>query len=167
MTAEGGRRSPRVDQVVEAGRRLGVEVRVTSFDGDTAARTAADAAASIGVEVDQIVKSLVFVVGGAPVLVLTAGGRRVDLAKVAVLAGGGAVRKASADEVRAATGYAIGGTPPFGHATALPVLLDGRLTDFGEVWAAAGTPRDVFPIDPATLVEVTGARIADVTEVSG
>jgi Cys-tRNA(Pro) deacylase len=166
VTAGGGRRSPRVEQVVAAGRRLGLDVRVTSFDADAKARTAADAAASIGVEVDQIVKSLVFVVGQTPVLVLTAGGRRVDPAKVAALAGGGAVRKADADEVRAATGYAIGGTPPFGHATALPVLLDERLTEFGEVWAAAGTPRDVFPIAPATLLAVTGARVADVTEVS-
>jgi prolyl-tRNA editing enzyme YbaK/EbsC (Cys-tRNA(Pro) deacylase) len=165
VTVGGGRRSPRVDQVVEAGRRLGFEVRVTSFGADHAARTAADAAASIGVEVDQIVKSLVFVVGTAPVLVLTAGGRRVDPAKVAALAGGGAVRKADADEVRAATGYAIGGTPPFGHATALAVLLDERLADFDEVWAAAGTPRDVFPIDPGTLLAMTGARLADVTEV--
>ena len=167
MTSAGAKRSPRVGQVVEAGRRLGIEVRVTSFDGDAAARTAADAAASIGVEVDQIVKSLVFVVGDAPVLVLARGGRRVDVAKVAAIAGGGAARKANADEVRAATGYAIGGTPPFGHATALPVLLDEGLAGFGEVWAAAGTPRDVFPIDPKFLLEVTGATPADVTEVSG
>jgi Cys-tRNA(Pro) deacylase len=165
VSTPGAKRSPRVGQVVEAGRRLGIDVKVTSFDGDAAARTAADAAASIGVEVDQIVKSLVFVVGERPVLVLTAGGRRVDMAKVAALAGGGAARKADADEVRAATGYTIGGTPPFGHASALPVLLDRRLTEFGEVWAAAGTPRDVFPIDPAVLVAVTGAQVADVTEV--
>ena len=158
------KRSKRVDQVIEAGRRLGVEVVVTSFGDDGAARTAAGAAASIGVEVDQIVKSLVFVAGERPVLVLTAGSRRVDPAKVAALAGGDPVSKADADQVRAATGYAIGGTPPFGHATALPVLLDERLTEFGEVWAAAGTPRDVFPLDPRVLVEVTGARVADVTE---
>jgi prolyl-tRNA editing enzyme YbaK/EbsC (Cys-tRNA(Pro) deacylase) len=73
------------------------------------------------------------------------------------------VRKADAEEVRAATGYAIGGTPPFGHARPLPVLVDRHLTGFEVVWAAAGTPRHVFPIAPAELLRATGGKVADVT----
>jgi prolyl-tRNA editing enzyme YbaK/EbsC (Cys-tRNA(Pro) deacylase) len=151
----------RVRQVLEAGQQAGVTVRVSEFAQD-GARTAADAARAIGCEVDQIVKSLVFVVAGRPVLVLASGGQRVDPDKLAAL-GGGAVRKADADEVRAATGYAIGGTPPFGHAQALPAFMDRRLSRFPTVWAAAGTPQHVFPLTPDELARATGARLADVT----
>jgi prolyl-tRNA editing enzyme YbaK/EbsC (Cys-tRNA(Pro) deacylase) len=157
----------RVHQVIEAGRALGVEVAVQAFPDGT--RTALDAARALGVEVDQIVKSLVFVVAGAaeagePVLVLTSGGHRVDLGKVAARVGGGSVRKADAAEVRAATGYAIGGVAPFGYPGALRALVDPNLIRHETVWAAAGTPNHVFPIGRDELLRVTGAQPADVTE---
>lgn len=155
----------RVGQVIEAGRALGVDVAVRAFPDGT--RTAADAARAIGCEVDQIVKSLVFMVGGGegrPVLVLTSGGHRVDPGKVAARLGGGSVRKADAAEVRAATSYAIGGVAPFGYPTEVQALVDPNLIRFDTVWAAAGTPNHVFPIDRDALLRVTGARPADVTE---
>jgi prolyl-tRNA editing enzyme YbaK/EbsC (Cys-tRNA(Pro) deacylase) len=104
----------------------------------------------------------VFIADTTPVLVLTSGGNRVDVVKVGKETGSAGVRKADAEEVRAATGYAIGGTPPFGHARELQVLVDRHLTGFDVVWAAAGTPRHVFPITPADLVRVTGGRVADI-----
>jgi prolyl-tRNA editing enzyme YbaK/EbsC (Cys-tRNA(Pro) deacylase) len=147
--------------VVTAGRSHGLELDVREFPEGT--RTAADAARAIGCQVDQIVKSLVFVADTDPVLVLTSGGNRVDVVKVGKERSAATVRKADAEEVRAATGYAIGGTPPFGHARDLPVLIDRHLTTFDEVWAAAGTPRHVFPIAPGDLVRATGGLVADVT----
>jgi prolyl-tRNA editing enzyme YbaK/EbsC (Cys-tRNA(Pro) deacylase) len=149
--------------VVEAGRSVGLELDVREFPDGT--RTAADAARAIGCAVDQIVKSLVFIADARPLLVLTSGGNRVDVVKLGREADAVAVRKADAEEVRAATGYAIGGTPPFGHARALPVLVDRDLTRFEVVWAAAGTPRHVFPIAPADLVRVSDGRLADVALV--
>jgi prolyl-tRNA editing enzyme YbaK/EbsC (Cys-tRNA(Pro) deacylase) len=147
--------------VVTAGRLLGLELDVREFPEGT--RTAADAARAIGCHVDQIVKSLVFVADTAPVLVLTSGGNRVDVVKVGKERSAAVVRKADAGEVRAATGYAIGGTPPFGHARDLPVLIDRHLTAFEVVWAAAGTPRHVFPIAPGDLLRAAGGQVADVT----
>ena len=149
--------------VVAAGRSRGLELAVREFPDGT--RTAADAARAIGCQVDQIVKSLVFVADTAPVLVLCSGGNRVDVVKVGRERSAAAVRKADAGEVRAATGYAIGGTPPFGHARDLPVLIDRHLTGFEVVWAAAGTPRHVFPVAPGDLVAATGGRVADITLV--
>jgi prolyl-tRNA editing enzyme YbaK/EbsC (Cys-tRNA(Pro) deacylase) len=146
--------------VVQAGRLAGLDLEVREFPDGT--RTAADAAQAVGCAVDQIVKSLVFVADATPVLVLTAGGNRVDEAKVARRTGAAAVRKADADEARAATGFAIGGTPPFGHPRRLDVLVDQDLTGFELVWAAAGTPRHVFPISPAALLRVSGGQVADV-----
>jgi prolyl-tRNA editing enzyme YbaK/EbsC (Cys-tRNA(Pro) deacylase) len=146
--------------VVEAASALGLGLDVREFPEGT--RTAADAAGAIGCAVDQIVKSLVFVADAAPLLVLTSGGNRVDVVKVAKESGTVDVRKAGAEEVRAATGYAIGGTPPFGHARRLPVLVDRDLTRFEVVWAAAGTPRHVFPIGPADLLRLSGGRVAEV-----
>jgi prolyl-tRNA editing enzyme YbaK/EbsC (Cys-tRNA(Pro) deacylase) len=146
--------------VVEAARSLGLDLDVREFPEGT--RTAQDAARAVGCAVDQIVKSLVFIADTTPVLVLTSGGNRVDVVKVGAETGSAGVRKADAEEVRAATGYAIGGTPPFGHARELLALVDRHLTGFDVVWAAAGTPRHVFPISPADLVRVTGGRVADV-----
>lgn len=142
-------------------RGAGVDPEVRTFPDGT--RTAQDAAAAVGCELDQIVKSLVFVVDERPVLALTAGGNRVDTARLAAAVGGTDARKADADEVRAATGYAIGGTPPFGHPEPLPTVVDPRLLDFDQVWAAAGTPMDVFPLRPERLVELAGATVEDVT----
>ncbi len=138
---------------------LGIEVAVRSYPEGT--RTAVDAAAAVGCDVDQIVKSLVLMAGEQPVLVLCSGANRVDLAKVGAEFDGRA-RMANADEVRAATGFAIGGAPPFGHPSPLPTLVDPHLLGFDEVWAAAGTPDSVFPLTPGDLVAATAAREADV-----
>jgi prolyl-tRNA editing enzyme YbaK/EbsC (Cys-tRNA(Pro) deacylase) len=141
-----------------AARELGVPVEVVRFPAGT--RTAADAARAIGCEVAQIVKSLVFVADGRPFLALTSGANRADPARLAVLMAAEEVRRANADEVRAATGFAIGGTPPFGHPRPLAVLLDEDLLRHDVVWAATGTPDGVFRTDPETLRRVTGARVA-------
>lgn len=141
-------------------RAAGLEVAVTEFGEGT--RTAADAAAAIGCDVAQIVKSLVFVADDRPVLVLTSGANRVDVDRVARHLGAQQVRKASAEEVREATGYGIGATPPLGHDTQLPVLLDEDLLAHDEIWAAAGSAWHVFPVAPARLREVAGAEVAAV-----
>ena len=144
---------------------VGVDVTVSEFPEGT--RTATDAAAAVGCHVDAIVKSLVFVADGRAVLALTSGGNRIDERRLADATGAAEVRKATADEARAATGYAIGGTPPFGHTGSgvADVLIDPALLMHDEVWAAAGTPSAVFPIAPARLAEVAGARAVDVTAV--
>jgi prolyl-tRNA editing enzyme YbaK/EbsC (Cys-tRNA(Pro) deacylase) len=149
--------------VLEAARAHGLELEVREFPAGTT--TAADAARAVGCDLDQIVKSLVFMADGRPVLVLTSGGNRVDLAKVGKQVGAGRVRKADANQARTATGFSIGGTPPFGHPAPLAVLIDRDLTRFGEVWAAAGTPRHVFPIAPPDLVRASGGSVCDVAEV--
>ena len=137
-----------------------VEVVVSEFPAGT--RTAADADEAIGCDLAQIVKSLVFVADEVPVLCLTSGANRVDEHALADALGATRVGKADADQVRAATGYAIGGTPPFGHDTPIRIVCDRDLTRFDEVWAAAGTPTTVFPLSPTVLLRVTGAVLADV-----
>jgi prolyl-tRNA editing enzyme YbaK/EbsC (Cys-tRNA(Pro) deacylase) len=136
---------------------------VKDFAESTA--TAVDAAAAIGTTVGRIVKSLVFMAGDRAILVLAAGPNRVDVAKVARLVGQ-PIRRANADQVRQWTGYAIGGVPPIGHAAPLETLVDQDLLDYDIVWAAAGTPNTVFAIDPAELVRITGAHVADVAQAS-
>jgi prolyl-tRNA editing enzyme YbaK/EbsC (Cys-tRNA(Pro) deacylase) len=113
--------------------------------------------------VAQIVKSLVFVADDDPVLVLTSGANRVHEPTLRRTLGAARVRKADADEVREATGYAIGGTPPFGHVRHLRVVCDRDLTDHEVVWAAAGTPSSVFPITPDDLLAATDAEVVTVT----
>ncbi|THA26022.1 YbaK/EbsC family protein [Streptomyces sp. RKND-216] len=142
---------------------LGLDaIEVRAFPDGT--RTAADAAAAVGCELSQIVKSLVFEADGAPVLVLMDGATRVDLARVRERLGAGTVGRANAAAVRRATGYAIGGVPPFGHVTPLRVLADRGLLAHTIVWAAAGTPHTVFPIGPEALIAHAGADLADVAE---
>ena len=126
-------------------------------------RTAEAAAADAGVEVDQIVKSILFQgTSGQLFLFLTAGGNRVDTAKAAALAGE-PLSRAEVEVVRAVTGFAIGGVAPLGHLTPLPTFLDPRLLDFAVVWAAAGTPRHMFSVTPQALVAATGATVASFT----
>ena len=133
---------------------------VRSFPEGT--RTAVDAAAAVGCDVGQIVKSLVFRrESGAAVLVVASGSNRVDEAKVARLLGE-PIGKADAGFVREQTGFAIGGVPPAGHATRIETVVDEDLLRYEEVWAAAGTPRDVFCTTPRELVAMTGGRVADV-----
>ena len=125
-------------------------------------RTAVDAARAVGCELGQIVKSLVFIAGGKPVVALVSGSNRLDEHKLAALAGD-PVAKADAETARAATGYSIGGVPPFGHATEVPVFMDSDLMRFPVVWAAAGRPDSVFEIEPARLRELSNAEVVDLT----
>jgi len=139
------------------------------IDLPDSARTAPMAAAALSKHLNQdvpvgaIVKSLVFTADGRPVLVLVAGDRRADIGKLKAATGASAVEMADAETVRAATGYAIGGVPPVGHSSSLPVVVDRSLERFETVYAAAGHPHSVFPIPFARLVEVTRGRVADVT----
>ncbi|MFF2020788.1 YbaK/EbsC family protein [Streptomyces sp. NPDC058171] len=128
--------------------------------------SAQEAAAAIGCALSQICKSLVFVADGVPVLVLVDGASRVDVERVRTELGADAVTRARADLVRETTGYAIGGVPPFGHRTRTRVLADRALLDHDTVWAAAGTPYAVFPLDPGALVKHAGATVVDVREQS-
>lgn len=153
--------------VTEAGRALGLEIEVIEFPAD-GARTASDAASAIGVEVGQIVKSLVFAAGdpadqstGEPVVALVCGDDQLDERRLAAAAGALGAWRIDAKAVREATGYAVGGIPPFGHATTMRVFADRRLARFTEVWAAAGTPSHVFSVDAEALVTNTGAVWAD------
>lgn len=136
----------------------GLDVGVRSFPAGT--RTAEDAARAIGCDVAQIVKSLVFTAGGEPVIVLVSGANRLDTARLEALTGA-PVAKADAGLAREATGYAIGGVPPFGHTARLPVFMDRDLAGHDVVWAAAGRPDAVFPITPARLAELSGARVEE------
>jgi prolyl-tRNA editing enzyme YbaK/EbsC (Cys-tRNA(Pro) deacylase) len=146
-----------VARIIEALRGAGVDAPVTEFAEST--RTAEEAAAAVGTSVGQIVKSLVFLAADRPILALVSGANRVDIQKLAALAGG-PIGRAGADAVRAATGFAIGGVPPIGHATSLQTFLDEDLTRYDRVWAAAGTPNAVFPITPSELQRITGAQVA-------
>jgi prolyl-tRNA editing enzyme YbaK/EbsC (Cys-tRNA(Pro) deacylase) len=119
-----------------------------------------DAARAVGCEVGQIVKSLVFVAGGRPVVALVSGANRLDESRLAAVAGA-PVTKADAETAREATGYAIGGVPPFGHATDVPVFMDRDLLGHAVVWAAAGRPDSVFEISPERLLELSQAQVAD------
>lgn len=122
------------------------------------ARTAQQAADAIGCELDQIVKSLVFRTDDdRAVLVLTAGGNRVDETAIGARIGA-SIRMADARFVRDHTGYAIGGVPPFGHPEPIEALIDEDLLAFEEIWAAGGTPNTVFPIQPGRLLDITGGR---------
>lgn len=150
---------PNAVRVIEAAAARGLDIEVVEFPEGT--KTAEDAARAIGCDLAQIVKSLVFAVDGAPVVALVSGSNRLDEAKLSAAAGGSAVRRADADAVRAATGYPIGGVPPFGHTTAVPTFVDRDLLRLDLVWAAAGTPRTVFPIKTPDLARLTGGTEAD------
>ncbi len=126
------------------------------------ARSAQDAARSVGVELGAIVKSLVFAVDGRAVMALVAGDRRCDTAALARALGlDGTVGRADADMVRDATGFTIGGVPPIAHATPLPTAIDASLGRFATVYAAAGHPHCVFGTSPDELARLTGAPVAD------
>lgn len=154
-------RSRSVERFLRDAERLGLSLQVREFPEGT--RTAEDAARAIGCAVGQIVKSLVFVAGTEPFLALTSGPNRADVARLTDLVGR-SVRQANAEEARGATGFSIGGTPPFGHPRPLRVFLDRDLLGHDEVWAAAGTPSSVFPIAPGDLIRAAGAEPADFKE---
>lgn len=149
---------PNAGQVVEAAAAAGLTVTVVEYPEGT--RTAADAAAAVGCDVAQIVKSLIFDADGEIVLALTSGANRVDTAELARLIGVPRLDRADADLVRAVTGYPIGGVPPFGHRQPVASWMDEDLLPHQEVWAAAGTPRHVFALSPTDLARITGATIA-------
>jgi prolyl-tRNA editing enzyme YbaK/EbsC (Cys-tRNA(Pro) deacylase) len=129
---------------------------------EDSARTAAEAAAALGVTVGQIASSIVFAADGEPLLVLTSGAHRVDTAKVATLLGVEKVKRPDADFVRQHTGFPIGGVPPVAHPEPLRTLVDTALQQFDVVWAAAGHPHAVFPTTYNELVRLTGGTPADV-----
>jgi len=133
-------------------------VNVRSFPDGT--RTATDAARAVGCDLGQIVKSLVFVAGGRPVVALVSGSNRLDEKRLGAIAGT-PVAKADAEIARLSTGYSIGGVPPFGHATDMPVFMDRDLLGYEVVWAAAGRPDSIFAIAPARLCELSNATIID------
>jgi Cys-tRNA(Pro) deacylase len=153
---------PSARRVAETLQALGVETSVIEFPQST--RTAQDAAAAIGTTVGQIVKSLVFLADGRPVLALVSGANHVALEKVRRALRAVRVERADADAVRAATGYAIGGVPPLGHAQPLRILLDRDLLQYEAVYAAAGTPHAVFAIAPGRLQEITTATVLELAE---
>ena len=141
---------PTAARVQQRLREQGLEVSVQVLPDST--RTAGEAAAAVGCEVGQIVKSLVFMRDDEPVMVLCAGDRRVGSKRLGL-------RAASAEEARNGTGFAIGGIPPFGHATPLTTYMDADLLNYDAVWAAAGTPAAVFKVEPESLREATGATV--------
>jgi Cys-tRNA(Pro) deacylase len=149
--------------VVAAGAKEGLEVRPHVFTNET--RTSIDAAREIGCAVAQIAKTLVFEAGGEPVIFIMSGSNRVDIDKAAS-AVGGEVSRADARKVKEATGYSIGATPPFGHATTLRIYMDEDLLAHEEVWAASGRPDAVFPADPHDLAKAAGATIGDLKQES-
>lgn len=138
----------------------GLDGLIVEFDRST--KTAALAADAVGCEVGQIVKSLVFIADGEPVLALVAGDRRGDPEAIAASVGASRARMANAEEVRSATGYAIGGVSPFDLPESLMVLVDDSLSRFAHVFAAAGTPESVVPIEIGALLEMTNGRVGPI-----
>ncbi len=153
---------PNVARVTAAADAAGLRIEVRRFPAGT--RTAADAARAVGCEVAQIVKSLVFLVDDAPVLALVSGANRLVPDRLAEELGARGARRASGDEVRQITGFAIGGVPPVGHTSKLSVVVDPDLLRHELVWVAAGLPDAVFAIEPQRLAEAADARVLEVTE---
>ena len=150
---------PNTLRVIAAARDAGLEITTRRFPEGT--KTAAAAATAIGVTVGQIVKSLVFGVDNEIVMALVSGSNQLDEKKLALAAGGAKCARVDADAVREATGYPIGGVPPFGHSTQLRVFVDPDLLQYDEVWAAAGTWNDNFGAAPADIVRVAGGIVTD------
>ncbi len=151
--------SESVQRVLDAVQGVGLDITLQEFPQGT--RTADDAAAAVGCEVDQIVKSMIFDADGELVLALTSGANQVDPEKLAAAVGAEQCVRASADRVRATTGFAIGGVSPFGHLNPIRSWLDPHLLTFDDVWVAAGSPRHVFGLPSAVLAELTGAPPVD------
>jgi prolyl-tRNA editing enzyme YbaK/EbsC (Cys-tRNA(Pro) deacylase) len=149
------------ESVIRDARSLGLDVEVQRLESST--RTVGDAARAVGCEEGEIAKSIVFVADGDPIVCIASGAHRIDTGKLADALDVAEIRQASAEEVRAATGFAIGGVPPFGHG--LPVVFDEALLRHSRVWAAAGDPHSLFCADPQKLARCTGATVLDVGEV--
>lgn len=151
------------ERVVEAGRALGFEVDIHHFPEGT--KTSQDAADAIGCELSAIAKSIVLTLDDVEqVVVFASGDTRIDTRALARAAGAGTARRATLEEARSATGFAAGGTPPFGYQGEVRVFAEVSLRRHTDVWSAGGTPTTVFPIPLATLVELTGAEWVDAAE---
>jgi prolyl-tRNA editing enzyme YbaK/EbsC (Cys-tRNA(Pro) deacylase) len=148
------------ERLAECARQLGLQVQVQRLGAST--RTVKDAAVAVGCQEAEIAKSIVFVVDGEPVVCVASGRHRIDPDKVADALDAAVVRQAAADEVRAATGFAIGGVPPFGHD--VPILFDESLLEHSRVWAAGGDPHSLFAVDPRELARCVKARVVAVGE---
>lgn len=145
----------------QASEQYGLEIEIEEFPEGT--KTAADAADAVGCEVAQIASSIVLLVDSEPAVVVTSGANRVDEAAVASALGANVARMADAESIRETLGWSIGGVPPICHESAVPVFFDPTLTEFETVWAATGTPRAVFPIEPGRLKDLANATEHDVT----
>ncbi len=145
--------------MIDAGNVAGLDVEPVRFREGS--KTAADAAAAIGCDVGQIVKSLIFAVDGEVVLAYVSGSNQLEEKKLAAAAGGTRCSRVDADVVREATGFPIGGVPPFGHTSALATFVDPDLLQYDVVWAAAGTWHDVFSLSPTDLVRASGGVVTD------
>lgn len=152
---------PSTQKVADAAQELGLAIEIKEFAETT--RTAQEAADAIGCELAQIVKSLCFTVHEEPIMALVSGVNQLDERKLAALCGAGRkqVQRASADAVKTATGFSIGGVPPFGHLTPMSIFVDEDLLQFETVWAAAGTPFAVFAVGPEDLVRGCGGTAVD------
>ncbi len=148
------------DSVASSAQSLGLVMEVKRLEAST--RTVSEAALAVGCQEAEIAKSIVFVADGDPVVCVASGRHRVDTEKVADALDVAEVRQAQADEVRAATGFAIGGVPPFGHD--LPVLFDEELLTHPRVWAAAGDPHSLFCVNPRELADCINARVVPLGE---
>src|SRR3954462_4656393 len=147
-------------KVADSARKLGLQVEVQRLGNST--KTVTQAAEAVGCEEAEIAKSIVFVADGEPVVCVASGRHRIDTDKLADALDVAEVRQAAAEEVRAATGFAVGGVPPFGHD--LPVLFDEALLEHERVWAAAGDPHSLFEVDPRELARCVEARVVAVGE---
>lgn len=157
---------PAHQRVLETAERKGISLEIITFSEST--HTAAEAAAAVGAELGQIVKSLVFVApteqGMDAIVALVSGSNRVDIARLAAVVGLPNLRRASATEANEATGFAIGGIPPFAHKRQVRVVMDPDLGRYPMVWAAAGTPNAVFTVPPNTLRMLSNAMVAPIAE---
>lgn len=152
--------SDAVERFLTAAQSMGFSPEVKLMEHST--HTAAEAALAVGCEVGAIVKSLVFLADGAPLLVLVSGANRVNTELLGTQLGA-VITKADADRVKVATGYSIGGVPPFGHPSVLRTIVDADLLRYDDLWAAAGSATAVFRIDPDGLMELTAGNVARVT----
>lgn len=141
--------------------QFGLDIDPQRFPDGT--ETASDAAGALGCDEAQIASSIVFV-ADKPLVVVTSGANSVDTRALATLRGVHTARMADPEEVQETLGYEVGGIPPFGHSTAVPIYIDETLTAFDTVWAAAGSPETVFAISPEKLIECTDATVADLAE---
>lgn len=157
---------PSVQRFEEAAKAKGLSLHIVEFEAAT--RTAVQAAEAIGCDVAQIVKSLCFMINDAPVMALVAGHNQLDEKKLAGLCGVGRkkVKRASAEQVKAATGYTIGGVAPLGHTADMQIFFDEELLTFDTIWAAAGTPHTVFEIKPQQLLKACGGTAVDLKKES-